>query len=181
MHLQCVFPVQNPHQVCISALLTLLRVTHTPSHAEHPLWPPAWPEASLSELHRPVMSSRGHSWAPDGGPLPEVPSEAPSPHVGSLVDFIPAPFSQRQPLLEGARTLGAGRNSGRWGWDWDCHTPPVLRLSIPVCLRAVASWVCGLLCDYLCDSVVCVVYVCANGIMCASELPLSSPCGWVWM
>lgn len=36
----------------------------------------AWP-SSLSGLHQPFVSSRGHSWAPAAGFLPEVPSEAP--------------------------------------------------------------------------------------------------------
>ena len=165
--------MQNPCQVLyLSPSHTSESHTHPLPRRAHPLLPPAWPEASLSELHRPFMSSRGHSWAPDGGPLPEVPSEAPSSHAGSLVDFVPAPFSQRQPLLEGERTRGAGRNCGRWGWD--CRTLPALRLSIPVCLRALVSRVCGLRCHHLCDSVVCVMYVCANVIMCASELPPSS-------
>lgn len=86
--------------------------THPLSHAELPLQPPAWPESSLSELHRPVMSSRGHSWAPDGGPLPEVPSEAPTVACGVSGGLRPSPF-----FPETAPT-GRRENSGGWPELW---------------------------------------------------------------
>lgn len=54
--------------------------THNTHSLSAPSGPPACPEASLSELHQPFMSSRGHPWAPAGGSLPEVPSEASSHH-----------------------------------------------------------------------------------------------------
>lgn len=53
---------------------------HNTHSLSAPSGPPACPEASLSELHQPFMSSRGHPWALAGGSLPDVPSEASSHH-----------------------------------------------------------------------------------------------------
>lgn len=162
--------MQNPCQVCISALLTVLSHTHTYSLSSLCCLQPG--QASLSELHQPFMSSRGHSWAPDGGPLPEVPSEAPVIACGVSGGLRPSPF-----FPETAPT-GRRENSGGWPELW------TLGLGLSHTARASAAHpcvspcsgvrVCGLLCDHLCDSVVCVMYVCADVITCASELPPSS-------
>ena len=89
------------------------------------------------------------------------------------MNFALAPPFPETASLEGERTLvGAVTDCGPWGCDF---LPPALQLCVPVCLRAVVSQVCGFLCDCLSDpSIVCVVYVCANVITCASEPPPSN-------
>lgn len=70
------------------------------------------------------------------------------------------------PFFPVTALTGRRENAGGWHRLWTLGlglslppAPPALRLCIPVCLCAVVSLVCGLLCDYLNDSIHCLCHV----------------------
>lgn len=140
---------------------------HNTHSLSAPSGPPAWPEASLSELHQPFMSSRG--LRPEGLSQTFPLKQAPIIACGVSGGLGPSPFF---PVTAPTRRR---ENSGGWHRLWTLRLgpslPPILpalRLCIPVCLCAVVSQVCGLLCDHLHHSIhhLCHVRLCKCNYMC---------------
>lgn len=77
------------------------------------------------------------------------------------------------------RALGAGLNCGHPGWNCPCLLlPPALGLQNHLCLRAVVTWVCGLLCDPRASAPSVSVSVCSNVTTlqrCGSQSPRKHP------
>ena len=129
------------------------------------------PFLSCASPSRPAEGTPG---LPLEGLSQEFPLKIPLWHCGGSSELRPGPrpLSQRQPhWKERELWWGLARTA-----DTGAVTVPATCASAvrPLCLRAVVSQVCGFLCDCLSDpSIVYVMYVCANVITCASELPPS--------
>lgn len=169
VHTQNIFCVESLSRPYFSHSHTSMRhTTHT--HTQLPLGLQPGRGPPFLNCTSPLCPAEGIPGLQTEGLSQEFPlKQAPIIACGVSGGLGPSPF------FPGTAPTRRRENSGSWHRLWTLRlglplppVPPALRLCIPVCLCAVVSQVCGLLCDHLNHSIhhLCPVRLCKCNYMC---------------